>query len=189
MATVLMTGSAVLAAEAGGPGASLAGGFASPPASARPWVYWSWLNGNVNTQQITADLEAMRGRGIGGAMNFHVSEEAGYGAPTYGSGPVYPGGSAVPMGVEFMTGPWRELFKHAVREAHRLGIEIGLMASSGYSFGGPWITPEQAGRRVVWSETNVTGPLKFSAVVSSAAWACRISFRPPGVTFTKCVRR
>ena len=72
----------------------------------------------------------MHGRGIGGAMIFQISVEAGYTGQTYHN-TVYPGGSAVPMGVEFMTGPWRALFAHAVHEAHRLGIEIGLMAGSG----------------------------------------------------------
>jgi hypothetical protein len=38
----------------------LAGQFASPPASARPWVYWFWNNGNVTKAGITADLEAMK---------------------------------------------------------------------------------------------------------------------------------
>jgi len=28
--------------------------------SARPWVYWFWLNGNITRAGITADLEAMK---------------------------------------------------------------------------------------------------------------------------------
>ena len=35
-------------------------GFRQPPDSARPWVYWFWLNGNITREGITADLEAMR---------------------------------------------------------------------------------------------------------------------------------
>ncbi len=31
-----------------------------PPASARPVVWWHWVNGNITREGITADLEAMR---------------------------------------------------------------------------------------------------------------------------------
>ena len=46
----------------------LSGQFAKPPASARPWVYWFWNNGNVSKAGITADLEAMQRAGIGGVI-------------------------------------------------------------------------------------------------------------------------
>ena len=42
--------------------------FASPPASARPWVYWFWMDGNVSREGITADLEAMQRAGLGGVI-------------------------------------------------------------------------------------------------------------------------
>src|SRR5690242_17013001 len=42
-------------------------GFSQPPDSARPWVFWFWLNGNITREGITADLEAMQRVGIGGA--------------------------------------------------------------------------------------------------------------------------
>lgn len=41
-------------------GEDLDKGFLSPPDSARPWVYWFWLNGNITREGITADLEAMK---------------------------------------------------------------------------------------------------------------------------------
>src|SRR5450759_971650 len=39
---------------------SLEQNFQHPPAEARPWVYWFWNNGNVTSNGITADLEAMQ---------------------------------------------------------------------------------------------------------------------------------
>ena len=42
--------------------------FAHPPDSARPWVYWFWLNSNITSNGITADLEAMKRVGIGGVL-------------------------------------------------------------------------------------------------------------------------
>ncbi|MCU1225486.1 MAG: DNA-binding protein [Edaphobacter sp.] len=36
-------------------------GFRTPPATARPWVFWMWLRVKSNRAAITADLEAMHG--------------------------------------------------------------------------------------------------------------------------------
>ena len=50
------------------PADDLAQGFARPPDSARPWVYWMWMDGNLTREGITADLEAMKRPGIGGVI-------------------------------------------------------------------------------------------------------------------------
>ena len=53
---------------------SLESGFLNPPASARPWVYWFWLNGNLTSNGITADLEAMQRADIGGVLIMEVDQ-------------------------------------------------------------------------------------------------------------------
>ena len=53
-------------------GDALVTAFRHPPDSARPWVYWFWMNGNITREGITADLEAMREVGIGGCLIMHV---------------------------------------------------------------------------------------------------------------------
>ena len=62
------------------PAGDLAKEFASPPDAARPWVYWFWLNGNINREGITADLEAMKRAGIGGVLIMEVDQGAPAGA-------------------------------------------------------------------------------------------------------------
>ena len=51
----------------------LAEGFAHPPASAKPWVYWYFMDGNLTREGMTADLEAMKKAGIGGAIFLEVN--------------------------------------------------------------------------------------------------------------------
>ena len=53
----------------------LAAGFADVPMSARPQVWWHWMNGNVTKEGVTADLEAMKEMGIGGATVFVLNVE------------------------------------------------------------------------------------------------------------------
>ncbi len=119
-------------------------GFRQPPLEARPWVYWFWLNGNITSNGITADLEAMRRVGIGGALIMEVDQ----GAPV---GPA-----------DFMSPRWRGLFQHVHHEARRLGLEVNMNNDAGWNgSGGPWIRPEQSMQEVVWSETDVAGPRRF----------------------------
>ena len=50
-------------------------GFVQPPAAARPWVYWMWMDGNISREGLTADLEAMAGAGIGALVGASLSGE------------------------------------------------------------------------------------------------------------------
>jgi len=123
----------------------LAAGFAQPPHSAKPWVYWWWLDSNVSTKGITRDLEEMKRQGVGGALVF----DAGIGKTS-------------PVGPKFMSPAWRELFKHAAREADRLGLELSFNICSGWNCGGRWVTPAHALKRIVWSEVRVKGASSVS---------------------------
>ena len=58
-----------------------------------------------------------------------------------------------------MSGQWRDLFKHVVAEAGRLGLEVNMNNDAGWNgSGGPWVTPELSMQKVVASETEVAGP-------------------------------
>jgi hypothetical protein len=107
-----------------------------------------FMDGNLTREGMTADLEAMKRAGIGGAIILEVNV-------------------GIPRGpVEFMSAPWRELIKHAVREAERLGLEIAICAGPGWcGTGGPWVKPEQSMQHLVASETQVTGPTRFDATL------------------------
>jgi hypothetical protein len=136
-------------ANMAGVAGDLAQGFARPPQSARPWVYWFPLSGNLSKEGITADLEALQRAGIGGVLYMEVDQGA-------------------PKGPADFAGPlWRELFQHACKEANRLGLEINMNNDAGWcGSGGPWISPELSMQRVVWTETVVQGPQSFDGVLA-----------------------
>jgi hypothetical protein len=48
-------------------------GFKNPPKSARPRVWWHWMNGNISQEVIKLDLEWMHRVGIAGFQNFDAA--------------------------------------------------------------------------------------------------------------------
>ena len=120
-------------------------GFLQPPAESRLRCYWWWLNSMATKASITRDLEEMKDKGYGGASLVDAGSSNYLVAAKTDAGPV------------FMSSAWMELFKHAVKEADRIGIELSLNVQSGWNPGGPAITPEFAMKKIVWSEVNVIG--------------------------------
>ena len=122
-------------------------GWQNPPNQARLRAYWWWLNGNVTKASITHDLQQMQAKGFGGAVIF----DAG-GASQDGNDPV-------PHGPTFFSPAWRDLYKHTLHEANRLGLEISLNIQSGWNLGGPAnvVSQDDAGKKYVWSEMKITG--------------------------------
>ena len=119
--------------------------FANPPAESRLRCYWWWLNSMATKESITRDLEEMKDKSYGGASIFDAGSSNYQVARKTAAGPV------------FMSPEWMELYKHAVREADRIGIELSVNVQSGWNPGAPSITPEFAMKKIVWSEINVTG--------------------------------
>ena len=112
--------------------------FVNPPMSARPSTYWMWMNGNISKEGLTADLEYMKRTSYGAAMMFNVGVGIARGA------------------VDYASPQWDEMTIHAVKEAERLGMELYLQNSPGYSgTGGPWITLENSMQQLEWTEALV----------------------------------
>src|SRR5579871_3991105 len=98
----------------GAPNNSLEAGFANPPDSAKPHTWWHWMNGNITKEGITADLEAMKQIGLGGATIVNVD-------------------CGIPEGkVPFMSPEWREDFKFAMQEADRLDYKLCVENCAGW---------------------------------------------------------
>ena len=136
------------------PADKLAKDFETPPVASRAWCYWWWLNGAASKEGITRDFEEMRKQGISGALLIDAGQA----------------GPEAPRGPKFMSDEWRELYKHAVREADRCGIVLTVNLCSGWNAGGPWVTPEHAAKGLwVGAETVVKGPARVTVSLPKPA--------------------
>jgi hypothetical protein len=123
--------------------------FANPPLEARPGALWPWLNGYVKPQQITKELEEMKAKGMRGAIIWDI-------------GSLSDPEKIIPAGPAFFGKESLETINHAIDEATRLGLELGLFASSSWNAGGSWISPENASKELKWSSFNIKGPIQFT---------------------------
>jgi hypothetical protein len=146
---------AILLTDCKGPSADsriLEQGFVKPPDSARPRVWWHWMNGNITKEGIKADLEWMQRIGIRGFQNF----DAALNTP-----------QIVEKRLIYMTPEWKKAFKFTTKLADSLGLEMAIAGSPGWSeSGGPWVTPAQAMKKFVWSETRIVGGKTFTGTLT-----------------------
>jgi hypothetical protein len=123
-----------------------------PPGSDKPSVFWYWMQASVSREGITADLEAMKEAGIGGAYLMPIKGAAN---PPLMDPPV-----------EQLSPEWWAMVRHAFGEADRLGLQLGMHASDGFAVaGGPWITPDRSMQKIVWTQTHVEGNGYFNATL------------------------
>lgn len=127
--------------------AELKANFRTPPTSAKPRTWWHWGNSNITKEGITKDLEWMKRVGIQGMQLGDVA----YGA-----------GQTIEKKIIFRSPEWLDAVRHAAAEADRLGLEMAMFTSAGWSLtGGPWVKPGQAMKKLVWSETTIQGGKMF----------------------------
>ena len=127
--------------------------FQDPPMEARPGAFWDWMNGNVDLDRITYELEEMKAKGMSGAEIWDI----GVIRPI----PEEP----IPAGPAFLGSESLKAINHAIDQADRLGLHLGMVASSSWNAGGSWVQPRDAMKGFYQSEITVTGPAKLSQVL------------------------
>ena len=117
--------------------------FANPPQSAKPMVWWHWMNGNITPEGLRSDILWMHRAGIGG---FHVFDAALH-TP-----------QIVQTRLEYMSPQWKEAFGGAIALADSLGMEVAIASSPGWSStGGPWVKPEDSMKKLTWRTMPLEG--------------------------------
>ena len=132
---------------------SLEAQFSNPPQSARPRVWWHWMNGNISEDGIAKDLDWMQRIGIGGLQNFDANLQTP---------------QIVDKRLVYMDPNWKKAFKFAANEADKRGLELAIAASPGWSeTGGPWVPETDGLKKLVWSETILPGGKRFNGVLAA----------------------
>lgn len=130
---------------------SLKNGFDNPPNEARARVWWHWMNGNITKDGIKKDLVWMKNIGLGGIQHF----DASLSTPTI-----------VEKRLIYMDEGWKDAFAYAVKTADSLGLEMAVASAPGWSStGGPWVSPQDAMKKLVWRIMIIDGGRNVSVAL------------------------
>ncbi len=138
--------------------ATLEENFRRVPVTSRPWAYWWWINGHVDKETITSDMEAMRRVGFGGLLMF---DARGYWDDK--------GHVVLPKPkMEFMSPEWRELLAFGIKEAARVGLEVSVnLSSCAGALKGPWEVGADAPKRLICQTAPLAGGTRFDAALKN----------------------
>src|SRR5919109_781465 len=107
----------------------------------KPWTRWWWPGSAVETAQLTAQLETLARAGIGGV---EIT-------------PIYGARGAESKYIEFLSPQWLAMLDHTTREARRLGLGVDMATGTGWPFGGPWVSREDASSSLALVDGRLTG--------------------------------
>ena len=102
---------------------------------------------------MTYELEEMKAKGMSGVEIWDI-------------GVIRPiAEEPIPAGPAFLGPESLKAVNHAINQADRLGLHLGIVASSSWNAGGSWVQPRDAMKGFYHSEITVTGPSKLSQVL------------------------
>lgn len=129
-------------------------GFLHPPKTAKPSVWWHWLNGNITKEEIKKDVLWMKKSGIGGFQNFDAA---------------------------MMTPAWRDVFKYTTKLTDSLKLKMPHLNSRGWTnTGKPLSKPADSLEvktaddiRAAASKAHIIGQniVAAGAFTTAAAWS------------------
>ena len=126
----------------------LAQRFEQPAQTDGVYAFWHWMGRHVSRGGITKDLEEMAAAGFAGVELFQLADVSTAGSASIDNNPL-----AAP---ELLSLGWWSLVGHAVAECDRLGMQLWLHNTLGWSAGGgPWVTEALARKKIVYAETRV----------------------------------
>ena len=108
---------------------------------ARPSTRWWWLGSAVDKANLSYNLEQYAKAGIGGVEI----------TPIYG----VQGNDA--YDIPFLSPQWMQMLQHTQDEGKRLNVRIDMNTGTGWPFGGPTVSIEDAATKAIFQEYNLQG--------------------------------
>lgn len=108
---------------------------------AKPWTRWWWMGSDVDSVNLTYNLEEMGRAGIGGV---EIT-------------PIYGVKARESHYIDYLTPKWMQMLAFTESEANRLGMAADMNMGTGWPFGGPDITMEDAATKAIFQQYELKG--------------------------------
>ncbi|WP_296700621.1 glycosyl hydrolase [Algoriphagus sp.] len=96
--------------------------------TAKPWTRWWWMGSAVDKENISSLMESYKEAGLGGVEIAPI-----YGAKGYED-----------RYIEYLSDDWLEMLEFTINKADSLGMGVDLTQGTGWPFGGPQVSLENA---------------------------------------------
>jgi hypothetical protein len=115
--------------------------LAWPPIASqtKPWAWWWWHGSAVDQTNITHELQRFHDAGLGGVQITSI-----YGVK-----------GAEARDIPYLTPAWLAMMGYSVDEAKKLGMGVDMTLGSGWCFGGPTVSDEEANANVVVTNFDI----------------------------------
>ena len=142
--------------------------FAWPPITAqqKPWAFNWWMGSAVDKTNLTHELERYAAAGLGG---IHII-------------PIYGAKGFEDKYINYLSPQWMEIMGWAVSEANRLGMGVDMTTGSGWCFGGPQITDEDANANVVCKTYELKAGETLTQKFNRESTQALVAYAPDGKT-------
>lgn len=108
---------------------------------AKPAARWWWMGNAVDKENLSRNMEAYATAGMG----------------TMEITPIYGVQGNDNRDISFLSPPWMEMLRHTESEAARCGMQIDMNTGTGWPFGGPEVTIEDAASKLLVAEFKLSG--------------------------------
>ena len=140
------------------------GDWPAPVNENRPWTRWWWLGSAVDETNLTRQLTQFREAGLGGVEICPI-----YGAKGYED-----------RFLNFLSAPWLARLAHTTTEARRLGLGVDLTTGTGWPFGGPHVSAEDASAKAVLQRFDPGPDERFTGRLPPGRLQCLIAVNSGG---------
>ncbi len=130
----------------------------------RPWVWWWWHGSAVDQTNLTHELQRFHDAGLGGVQF----------TPIFG----VKGGESNDM--PYLSPTWMAMMNHTVTEAHRLGLGADMTLGTGWCFGGPTVSDQDANASVIVKTFDVAAGGKLEEKFDRDATQALMAFSTDG---------
>lgn len=151
MAFALITGTTLIAADRDEPDGLFAG-FQSPPMESRPFFWWFWNGNDPKRDEIERQLDVMKDAGAGGVMIIPAS------MPYTVDDPHDP--------LAWLSDEWLDMLAYTMDALERRGMQLRLMGSTGWPYGGPWLEKGEWSQIVLVEKHELEGPMMWERPIA-----------------------
>lgn len=138
--------------------------FPEPGQMAKPWTRAWWLGSAVDRENLTTWLESLASAGLGGVEIV----------------PIYGVKGQEHRNLTHLSPEWLAMMAHTTNEAARLGMGVDMPTGTGWPFGGPTVTPEDADAKLTVTRVDLSNTSGMIGLPEGATLHALMAYGPDG---------